>query len=492
MKRLSIVYGLLFALLGLVPLACSGSGGGGGGGGGGPAHCEDDTGCKDGLHCSSEGSCVQCTSDGHCGRAQVCSAASLSCMFRDGWGAECQGHDGCGLGMVCVQGLCLPDEDGYFQRCGSLGQCPEGLRCNRPLDVCEEDIGCFSNGDCVEGEVCNPGTGLCEAACTPETEQVICGIRQHCAEGRCVECSEDGDCGPGLTCNVLAGRCAGSTMCFSDRECPAGKVCNRATSTCTEPPPPCDSDDDCLDDERCDLSRGRCVMSSCRPDQYEPNGGADEATSITAGTLRDLSLCGPEDEDWFRISLRAGDRLNVNVETDVLSSGGLDVQLRDGSGRILKSNPLLVDHTVPTAGDYFVRVVTSDTQARYTLHVLVVRGVPCEDDPYEPNNEPSEAAAVRTGNHTNFQACPGDPDWFVVDVPLGKRIVATLTHDPLKGDLDLFLFDTDGRTQLASSRTIEPVEEVSSRNVTGGKAYLLVLPGDARSQNAYDLSIAVQ
>lgn len=491
MKRYSIIYGLLFALLGLLPLACSGSGdprprppv---------PGVCEGDSDCTDGLYCSADGACVQCASDGHCARAQICSAASLSCTYREGWGAECQTHDGCGLGMVCVQGLCLPDEDGFYARCGSLGQCPEGFRCNRPLNVCEEDIGCFNNSDCAEGDVCNPGTGACEMGCTAETEQVVCGIRQHCADGRCVECAGDGDCGPGLSCNVKAGRCAGPSMCFSDRECGAGTICNRATSTCTEPPAPCDSDDDCLDDERCDLARGRCLAAECRPDQYEPNDNPEGASSIVAGVIRDLTLCGQQDEDWFRIALRAGDRININVETDLLAAGGLDVQLRDGSGRILKSNPLLVDHSVAVAADYFIRVVTADVQARYALHILVVRGVPCSDDTYEPNNEPSQAATLAPGTHSNLQACPGDPDWYVVDVPAGRTIGASLTHDPLRGDLDLFLLDSDGRTQLASSRTVDPVEEVSSRNVTGGRAYLLVLSGDSRSQNAYDLSIAVQ
>lgn len=493
MKRLSIVYGLLFALLGLLPLACSNSNGPRGeGGSGGSLHCETDSECEAGLHCSSEGACVQCTSDGHCPRAQVCSAASLSCSFREGWGDECKVMQDCGMGMVCVQGLCLPDEPGYYQPCGQLGQCPEGLRCNRSTKICEEDIGCFVNSDCLEDEVCNPGTGKCETACTQETEQVVCSIGQHCADGRCVECSRDDECGPGLTCNVMAGRCAGSNMCFSDRECPAGTICNPRTKTCTPPLPPCNTDDDCGRGERCDLARGRCVSSGCSLDQNEPNDSQEQSTDLGTAHLRDLSLCGPEDQDWFRIALKAGDRIHVNVETNVLTSGGLEVQLRSSAGSIVKSHPLLVDATVSTAGDYFLRVVTSDLQARYSLHVIVVRGVPCSDDAHEPNNEASEATRLLPGTYPNLQACPGDPDWYVVDVPGGKTIRASLTHDPLQGDLDLILFDSDGRSQLASSRTVDPVEEVSSRNVTGGRAYLLVLPSDARSQNAYDLSIAVQ
>ena len=488
--RIHLLIGLLFAFLGTLPLACGDDEGDGGGKGGSTTEgCAADADCPDGQVCAENASCVQCLSDGHCGRAQRCDSSTLSCVFRDGWSDDCTAHDECPLGRFCAQGTCMPGE--LTVRCGALGQCPEGKRCNRPLNVCEENLGCFDDADCLETEVCNPGTGTCELRCTEETEIDVCQAREQCVNGRCVECVEDADCGPGLVCNAVAGRCAGANTCFSDRDCKAGTICNRATSTCTAPPPPCDSNDDCLEDERCDLQRGLCVIAACQPDLDEPNDTQAEATLLTAGRRANLTVCGTE-EDWYRIVLQRGDRINVNVEADVLVAGGLDVQLRDAAGRELARDPYLLDAVASQPGDYFLRVRTQDAQAAYALNVLVVRGQPCDDDDFEENDESTVASALEHKEYRNLQACPGDPDWYVIEVPSGRGLQVRLTHDPLQGDLDLILFDSDARTQLASSRTTDPEERVAVDGVSGGRAWLLVIPSNDRSQNAYDLEIAAQ
>jgi hypothetical protein len=453
------------------------------------AQCARNDDCAGGLVCR-EGACLNCSTDGDCGRARECDPVSFTCAWRDGWGGDCDSHDDCPLGMFCLQGLCQPGT--LVTECGALGQCPEGMKCNRPNRVCEEDIGCYSSADCLDDEVCNPGTLKCEPRCTEETEADVCAARERCtAEGRCVECEADTECGPGLVCNAVAGRCAGSETCFSDAECPAGRVCNRATSTCTLPPPPCASDEDCLDDERCDLVRARCVLRACQADQDEPNNQQADAVRIGAGDRIGLTVCGT-DEDWYALPLRRGDRVNVNVEADILVANGLDVQLRDAASRILDEDPLLVDATVAADGDYFLRIRTHDERATYALHVLVARGVPCDDDDREENDSVTHAASIPTGVYRNLQACPADPDWYVVSVPAGKTVDARLTHDPLGGDLDLLLFDGDGATLLRASRTTNPVEEVAVAGVTGGRAFLQVLPSSDRTQNAYDLEVSVR
>lgn len=478
----------LFPLVLLAALGCSDEPGDGGDGN--PLlQCVENADCAEGLVCR-EGACLNCTTDGDCGRARECDPVAFTCSWRDGWGGDCTSHDGCPLGMFCAQGLCQPGA--AVEECGALGQCPEGMKCNRPNRVCEEDIGCYHSADCLDDEVCNPGTLRCETRCTEETEADVCAARERCtAEGRCVECEADGDCGPGLTCNTVAGRCAGSETCFSDGECPAGEVCNRATSTCTAPPPPCASDEDCLEDERCDLVRGRCILSLCQPDQDEPNDTQAEAVRIGPGDREHLTVCGTE-EDWYAVPLLRGDRLNVNVEADILVANGLSVQLRDAASRILDEDPLIVDATVASDGDYFLRVRTHDERAAYALHVLVARGVPCDDDGREENDSVTAASPLATGVHRNLQACPADPDWFAVSVPAGKTITARLVHDPFGGDLDLLLFDGDGATLLRGSRTTDPVETVSAGSVTGGRAFLQVLPSSDRTQNAYDLEVSVQ
>jgi hypothetical protein len=253
----------------------------------------------------------------------------------------------------------------------------------------------------------------------------------------------------------------------------------------------CFDNADCLEDERCDLQLGRCVLKACQPDLDEPNDDQENAKAISAGSRPGLTVCGTE-EDWYRVALRRGDRINISIEADILVAGGLDVQLRDAAGRELARDPYLLDATVAQDGDYFLRIRTQDEQARYALHIIVVRGIPCDDDTFEENDESSQAAALPTGERRNLQACPADPDWYVVEVAAGSGLTVRLTHDPLDGDLDLMLFDSDASTQLAASRTTDPVEQVQAAGVSGGRAYVLVIPSNDRTQNAYDLSISAQ
>ncbi|HEY0839644.1 MAG TPA: hypothetical protein VGD74_05615 [Vulgatibacter sp.] len=489
-SRWSFLLFVGIALLAGAPIACSPDDGGGGGGSGGTDDpgCETRADCAEGLICNG-GACTTCAGDGDCDRAEVCNPSTVLCEFRENWGDECAEHKDCALGLSCSQGLCLPPE--LVVECGGRGQCPEGMRCNRPLVVCEQDLGCFKNADCLAGDVCNIGTGQCEPGCTEETETLVCAALQHCADGRCVECESDDECKLGLKCNVAAGRCAGAKTCFTDRDCEKGLICNRNTQSCTEVPDPCFHDGQCRLDEYCDLRRGTCALKECQPDQDAPNGSQDEATSIGQGLRSSLRVCGTE-EKWYKLLLQRGDRINVRIESDELAAVGLSAQLRDSSGNVLSSSPFLLDANIGKDGTYFILVRTTDPQSNFALNVLVAKGLPCDPDRFAGNDSARKAAALAPGAYTNLQACPGVPAWFVVDVPTGRTIDGVLGHDPLKGSLDLELFDSDAVRRLAEDKGVTGEKKVSSSAVSGGRAYLLVSSTDGRVQNAYDLTVTLR
>ncbi len=487
-----ILLAFAVGLLAAMPLACSSEGdgpGGSGGSGGDTPECTERADCPGGLACM-DGSCAACAGDGDCARTEVCDPGTLSCNFREGWGEDCDAHAACALGLSCSQGLCMPSE--LTTPCGGRGQCPEGMRCNRALVVCEEDLGCAANRDCLEGEVCNVGTGACVRGCTEETEAEVCAGRQHCAGGKCVECEGDDECELGLSCNVAAGRCAGAETCFTDRDCPAGRVCNRATKSCTQPPPPCFHDNECLSDEYCDLRRQRCFLKACQGDQDSPNGSAEQATSIAQGLRANLVVCGTE-EKWYSFPALRGDRVNVRIDSDLLAANGLSAQLRDGAGNVLASNPFLLDAVVGTDGTYYVLVRTSDERASYALDLMIAKGEPCDPDRFGVHDSLTRAAPLAPGSYTNLKACPGVPAYFVADVPSSRTIVAKLVHDPLAGGLlDLYVFDSDGLRMLAQDTSTLAEKNVRASGVAAGRAYFLVHSTDARVQNAYDLTIALE
>lgn len=487
--------GAILAIAAAFPLACSEEKDPGckencgGSGGDAPFQCQSNQDCEPGLACI-EGTCTNCSGDGDCLREEVCDPVTLTCGFRNGWGNECFAHEECALGRYCSQGLCLPTE--MVTQCGQRGQCPEGMRCNRKMgapSICEEDLGCFENADCTDDEVCNIGTARCEIACTPENQADICSPRQSCVEGRCLECTSDDDCSTGLTCNVEAGLCVGRDSCFTNRDCEAGLVCNRRNKLCTEPPPPCSSDNDCLSDERCDLQTGKCLVRACVPDLDDPNEIQEKAVLLEEKDRKNLVVCEGT-EKWYKINLFEGDRISIAIQAELLTIHGFDAQFRTEDGQVLHASNHRILTTVNRAGTYYLRVRSRAGHVRYELDVRISKGVPCKNDEFEPNETYGDAAALSAGAVSGLVVCPSEEDWYVVAVPPGKGIAATMAQDG-NGNLELELYDGDATKLLASDSSVKNEKSVAANQVTGGRAYLRVRASDARTESVYGLQISL-
>lgn len=469
------------------PEKCKGADcdGGQAGSGGSEPECQTNLDCEPGLACI-EGECSPCGSDGHCLRVERCDPASLRCVYREGWGNECSAHEQCPLGRYCVQGLCIAVN--LATPCGSMGQCPEGMRCNTRVGnppVCEEDVGCGDDLDCRDNEVCNQRTGQCEIACTPENQAEVCRAREICVDGQCVECETDEDCSLGLVCD--GGFCVGEGTCFTDRDCPVGQVCNRRIHICTERPPPCTSDNECLPDERCDVASGQCRLRACQPDLDAPNGSQEEAVLIGTGERRNLVVCENE-EKWYRFELSEGDLISIIINTDVLSMTGFEAQFRTADGLVLASSVHEIKMTIAETGDYFLRIRTRNERVYYRLDVLIASGRPCRNDTFEPNNEAQMAKRLDAQVQPGLVICPGDVDWFEIEVPVGQGLSATLLQEEL-GNLELELYDGDGTTLLDRDDSTRMEKQVKATQLNRGRAFLRVRASDSRTENGYGLQI---
>jgi len=452
--------------------------------------CTDVKPCAQGLVCQN-GACVACRLDNQCAAEQFCHPIRRRCEPRPCHGTECARHDDCPLGRFCVQGLCLqPDtttpEGCSVESCADGETCPQGKRCEPQRLVCEEYYGCQSDVDCGSDQRCNVAAGRCEAACTPETAPTVCGVKRYCLDGTCVDCTADADCGSGLYCNVARHTCESKTTCSSNRDCEVPLLCNRLTRQCTVDPGPCLSSEDCAPDEDCQLSTGRCMPASCVPDRFEPDDTVATAHAVVPGAVPNLTLCGG-DVDHLKLALARGDRVQALVDVDPLLN--FDISLLTGTGDVVAQGSYAVDGTVALAGDYYVRTSSRDAYVRYGLRITVSRGIPCDPDANEPNDDAMHATPTPPGDQFGTSLCPGDADWYQVAVTRGKRVVAQLDSAPADGQIDIVLLDGDGARVLDRNAASAETETVSSTAFTGTRVYLKVSGATDWVQSSYDLHV---
>ncbi len=451
------------------------------------ADCDGGEICAGALDGGSGGRCAPCQTNGDCLPDQRCDPSSHGCAFLPGWGNQCSLNGDCSLGQFCKQGLCVAAADATL--C-TRGNCPTGERCNQANQVCEQDLGCLGNQDCPTAQACNPGTRACQPACSAATAAQVCDPTQKCVNGLCVDCTTSADCGPGLTCNVAAGRCGGVDACFSDADCSAGQICDLATQSCGSAPPPCGSNDDCPAADVCDVSTGRCLLAACQPDVFEPNGSQSQAAPIAIGqSYTGLTLCTPQEQDWFTLPLESGDRLEVTIDANSTGAGySFDVQLRAADGTIVADGNLALDQTVAVAGSYYLRMTDGDSDTTYGFSTLVSHGAPCPPSPFGDDGSAATAAALDGGTVGPIWLCAGETQWYATALPVGSGLTATLSSDPTQGPLGLALLAGDGTTVLAQDQSGRPIETATASGPAGGRVYVEVT-GDGQDSNSYTLSL---
>ena len=445
-----------------------------------------------GKICGPNGTCERCTTDGQCDLRELCDPKDQICVFKRGWGRECTKNIECDAGKLCVQGLCKPEQDVTLCRAGAC--LADGQRCNQANQVCEEDVGCLADADCAAAELCNVPTNTCVLRCTPEKQAEVCAGGQKCVDARCSDCAENADCPGGLVCDKGKLKCIsdGASRCATNRDCAVGLVCNAATGFCTAKPPPCISNEDCLSIERCDVPSGKCLRKACQPDRYERNDDSTTASTLTAGSYTALTLCESE-QDWYGVKLQRGDHLDVFVDADPLLGDYLDTRILDSSGRIITQGSLAVDRTVATDGTYYLRLQSQDPYVEYGLRLSVSKGVPCDDDHFEPNDDVGKPSALHAaGDYDKLTLCPADVDFLLLDVPAGKGVKVELNSTPTEGALDMLMLSVDGKTELARTTTTEAVEtaELAASQIVAGKVLLKILSADSRSHGEYFLHVS--
>ena len=118
--------------------------------------------------------------------------------------------------------------------------------------------------------------------------------------------------------------------------------------------------------------------------------------------------------------------------------------------------------------------------------------MPCDDDTWEPNDSSGTATPLNTAGQVDGAICPQDQDHFIVAVPGGKGVSASLiNYSSSNGLLRLCLFD--GTTELSCSEEVgTPVVTASAGDAGGKTLRIKVNAVDPRSANTYTVKVEFQ
>ncbi len=264
----------------------------------------------------------------------------------------------------------------------------------------------------------------------------------------------------------------------------------------------------------------------CLPDDAEPNDVAQTAYDLMAvpefvrpgidGTLElrpdiDLTLPGRTlcaEEDWYSLTLRPGDELEVRVtrlEPEI--AGDTIIELRDPFGALIQSgrsgqriNVARFDGAA--GGRYLVRVqAAAEVRTGYDLDVLRTAGlIECAPDDFDSdggNDVRVASTDIAPGRYADLTLCgpDGDEDWFTFETDTLATIEVALRFVHVQGDLELDLFyegdpvSLNGELPDGHSATDDEVVRIDNR---APGVYFVRVSGLGDPTVRYDLELTVE
>jgi hypothetical protein len=227
-------------------------------------------------------------------------------------------------------------------------------------------------------------------------------------------------------------------------------------------------------------------------DVDEPDDSPQNATAISQGTHAGRRICAP-DTDLYSVDAPTGSTLVATLNWSA-AQGDLELALVDDVGSLLGFGPETVPGTATLSYErvdnrpIFLEVTGRGGGPVSYAFELGVGTARCEDDASEPDSTPDAARPLASASGPRT-LCPGDSDFFSLQLPAGSPTRISLAFDHRYGDLDLELRAADGVTVLARSASEKSLEEIvwdGASSTTG----ILRVYGIEGATNGYTLSAA--
>lgn len=331
-----------------------------------------------------------------------------------------------------------------------------------------------------------------------------------CDDEVCADyCESDNDCDASGGCDALIRRCF---ECRPEEDtCPGDLICDGERRVCE--PVLCEAHESCPDGMYCDLLTGMC-KEGCRGDEFEGalgNNTAEDAFTTLDETYPISGNICAGDEDWFSFGMGCNDGLLIELTVapneapmiiDIYSESGLVHGLDNPSYRVdspenRRDSDVYTLEIYESGGEfidgiYFLRVRAAEpdeTIGAYELDIRFIRtcGCLCPDNSADDlmSAISLEAALGLDGllpydapqGLEGLRSCPGDHDFFAVELEEGDVIEAWVVGDVDVGYLTVEIRDDQG-TQVGRSAEVSFDEDWPDlavlRGARAGRYYIHV------------------
>lgn len=226
----------------------------------------------------------------------------------------------------------------------------------------------------------------------------------------------------------------------------------------------------------------------------EPNDIYEHAlllnlNSETTGHIGYYQAGNYDDLDWYKITIPYDGSLKIRTESD---SAEIDLYLYDVDGKTqIASYDISVGLIEEThfnylmPGTYFVKVVKYSKHGGYKISNTYIQtsieGIKTNDAENNDSSKTAQSIGVFSSNESKINygllgyysnGYTDNVDWWSVDIQTdGKLIVKTISNETL--DIDLYLYDVDGKTQIASYDISTGMnEQTHFNNLAYGKYFI--------------------
>lgn len=232
---------------------------------------------------------------------------------------------------------------------------------------------------------------------------------------------------------------------------------------------------------------------------FEPNETQATAAVITIGVSNSAAITTSTDNDYFKITTTG----TTNNTFSLVGPGGVDydmtifnsagTQIGAGTGSTATETVTLNNQA---AGTYIIRVFGYNGANSATCYTITANAAPtgtgCANALDNSTNGTTAGAATIpfNTNVTGLISPSGDVDFYKFVIATGGT--ATITLGTLPGDYDLFLYSSNGTTQLASSENGGTTSETITRTYTAGTYFVKVIGWNGANSATVCYTLKVQ